>query len=54
MIEFVSHNMAPLMFAALIPPLWQRVGMPPLTYWKSQPTTPLSSGRRLACVALYK
>jgi fatty acid desaturase len=43
-----------LMFAALIPPLWQRVAMPALTYWKSQPTAPLSSGRRLTCVALYK
>lgn len=43
-----------LMFAALIPPMWKRVARPPLTNWKSQPTAPLTAGRRLACVALYK
>ena len=43
-----------LMFAALVPPVWKRVMLPALAYWRAQPSAPLSAGRRIACVALYK
>jgi alkane 1-monooxygenase len=43
-----------LMFASLVPPLWWRVMAPALSYWRAQPTKPLSSGRRLACVGFYR
>lgn len=43
-----------LMFVALVPAVWLRVMMPALSYWKAQPTKPLSSGRKLACVAFYR
>jgi fatty acid desaturase len=43
-----------LMFAAFVPALWNRVMMPALERWRTQPMAPLSAGRRIACVALYK
>jgi fatty acid desaturase len=43
-----------LMFAALVPSVWQQVMGPALAYWRAQPTTPVSAGRRLVCVAFYK
>lgn len=43
-----------LMFAALVPTIWQQVMAPALGYWQSQPNTPASAGRRLACVAFYR
>lgn len=43
-----------LMFAAFVPPLWRRVMRPALEHWRSRPTAPLSSGRRITCVALYR
>lgn len=43
-----------LMFAAIVPSLWRRVMIPALTYWQAHPMAPLSSGRRVACVALYR
>lgn len=43
-----------LMFAALVPPLWRQVMEPARTYWLNHPTTPLSSGRSVACTAIYR
>jgi fatty acid desaturase len=43
-----------LMFATLFPAVWRQVMAPALAYWRSQPTAPVSAGRRLACVAFYK
>ena len=43
-----------LMFAAVVPPVWKRVMLPALAYWRAQPSAPLSAGRRIACIALYK
>jgi alkane 1-monooxygenase len=43
-----------LMFVAFLPPLWRRLMTPALKYWKSQPSSPVSGGRKLSCVALYK
>ena len=43
-----------LMFVAFVPPLWRRLMLPALSYWKSQPSSPVPGGRKLSCVALYK
>ena len=43
-----------LMFVASVPPLWRRVMEPALLQWKAEPLRPLSAGRNLTCVALYK
>ena len=43
-----------LMFAAIVPPLWRRIMTPALAYWKAHPLAPLSAGRRVACVAIYR
>lgn len=43
-----------LMFAALVPPLWQRVMEPARTYWMIHPAQPPSSGRRVTCAAVYR
>jgi len=43
-----------LMFAAFVPPVWRRVMSPALDYWRAHPLAPMSSGRRVACVAFYR
>lgn len=44
-----------LMVAALCPPLWRRVMLPALAYWKDVPSAVRpSAGRRIACVAPYR
>ena len=43
-----------LMFAAIVPPLWRRIMTPALSYWKAHPSAPLSAGRRVACIAIYR
>ena len=43
-----------LMFAAFVPPMWRRLMAPALIHWKSHPMNPVSTGRRLMCVNLYK
>lgn len=43
-----------LLFAAVVPPLWRRVMSPALAYWRAHPLAPISSGRSVTCIALYK
>jgi alkane 1-monooxygenase len=43
-----------LMFAAVIPPLWRKVMLPALEYWRAAGTSPPSAGRRMTCVAVYR
>lgn len=43
-----------LMFASFVPPLWRQVMEPARTYWLNHPMTPLSSGRSVACISIYR
>lgn len=43
-----------LMFASMVPRLWQLVMLPAHTHWMAHPTDPRSAGRRLTCFGLHK
>lgn len=43
-----------LMFASMVPPVWQRVMQQAHSHWMERPGDPLSAGRRLTCFGLNK